>query len=168
VRLVATWATAPHALGSVAGGTPASSWLVNLTVRNVVHLTVGGRAIRLRLTNRLGKRPVTFDALVSRDWQLATTAEQIRSTGERNLRPAVTFLLHDGPVDSPAGAAVIAAFPWIIADARRHGFCFGVLDRRGEVVAARHVATGTPVPSVRNPVPYLALSDASVPPRSPT
>jgi peptidoglycan/xylan/chitin deacetylase (PgdA/CDA1 family) len=101
------------------------------------------------------------------DWLLATTAEQIRANAERNLRRGVTFLLHDGPIDSPAGAAVVSALPRIIDDARRRGFCFGQLDRTGQVVAARHVPTREPIPSVTAPVPYLALSDTSITPPEP-
>jgi peptidoglycan/xylan/chitin deacetylase (PgdA/CDA1 family) len=101
------------------------------------------------------------------DWLLATTAERIRTTAESNLRPGVTFLLHDGPVDSPAGAAVVTALPSIIDDARRRGFCFGQLDRRGQVIAARHVPTRRSVPTVTNPVPYLPLSDTSIAPPEP-
>ena len=60
-RWVATWATAPQALGPP--GTPRAAGLENETVRNIVHTSVGGPAVRLRLTNRLGTRPVTFDAV---------------------------------------------------------------------------------------------------------
>ena len=60
---VATWATAPQVLGPLGGGAPSSAGLENQTVRNIVHTSVGGRAIRIRLTNRHGEAPVTFDAV---------------------------------------------------------------------------------------------------------
>jgi peptidoglycan/xylan/chitin deacetylase (PgdA/CDA1 family) len=101
------------------------------------------------------------------DWLLATTADRIRTIADTNLRPGVTFLLHDGPVDSPTGAAVVDALPDVIDDARARGFCFGQLDRHGQVVAARHVPTGAPIPSVTHPVPYLPLIDTTVAPPQP-
>jgi len=110
---------------------------------------------------------VTTTAVLFNDWLLATTAEQIRDRALSSLRPGVIFLLHDGPIDAPTGAAVIAALPQIIDDARQRGFCFGQLDREGQVVAARHVPTGAGIPSVTNAVPYLPLSDTSVMPPEP-
>lgn len=35
----------------------------NQTIRNIIHTTIGGRAIRIRLANTLGTRAVTFDAV---------------------------------------------------------------------------------------------------------
>ena len=59
-RWVASWATSPQVLGPLGAGTPTSAGLENQTVRNIVHTSAGGRAIRVRLTNRLGDAPVTF------------------------------------------------------------------------------------------------------------
>jgi lysophospholipase L1-like esterase len=42
---------------------PGAAGLENQTVRDIVHTSAGGRAVRLRLTNRLGDAPVTFDAV---------------------------------------------------------------------------------------------------------
>jgi lysophospholipase L1-like esterase len=62
VEWVTTWATAPHELGALAAFRPASGGLENQTVRNIVHTSAGGRALRVRLTNRYGRAPVTFEA----------------------------------------------------------------------------------------------------------
>ena len=91
------------------------------------------------------------------DWLPTTTAAQIRDTIVSGLRPGGVILMHDGPIDSPVGAAVIEALPQVIDAARQRGYCFGVLDRQSQVVAARHVPTHRRIPSVVNPVPYLPL-----------
>jgi lysophospholipase L1-like esterase len=62
-RWVATWATSPQVLGPLGTGVPGAAGLENQTVREIVHTSAGGRAVRLRLTNRLGDAPVTFDAV---------------------------------------------------------------------------------------------------------
>lgn len=49
-----SWEAAPS-------GTAAA--LAGATVRNVVHLSVGGRVLRVRLSNRLGTAPLTLDAV---------------------------------------------------------------------------------------------------------
>jgi lysophospholipase L1-like esterase len=55
-RWVATWSTS-----NVASERPVT--FSNQTIRNVVHTTVGGSAIRLRLSNTFGTRAVRFDAV---------------------------------------------------------------------------------------------------------
>jgi lysophospholipase L1-like esterase len=50
---VSTWAAADD----TTGGT-----LTEMTVRNIVHTSVGGTGLRIRLSNALGDRPVTFGA----------------------------------------------------------------------------------------------------------
>ena len=74
------------------------------------------------------------------------------------------MLLHDGPNDTPAGAASVEALGQIIDDARAKGFCFGVTDRTGEVVASRYVSSGRRIPGIVNPVPYNALVRPGTPP----
>jgi lysophospholipase L1-like esterase len=62
-RWVATWATSPQVLGPLGTGVPGAAGLQNQTVREIVHTSAGGRAVRLRLTNRLGDAPVTIDVV---------------------------------------------------------------------------------------------------------
>ncbi|MFE9452343.1 SGNH/GDSL hydrolase family protein [Streptomyces sp. NPDC006739] len=49
-----TWETAPSGTAAALPGT---------AVRNVVHLSVGGTALRIRLSNRLGSAPLTLGAV---------------------------------------------------------------------------------------------------------
>jgi lysophospholipase L1-like esterase len=58
---VGTWATAPH----LAGPFPADGGegFENQTIRQVVHVSVGGSAVRLRLTNAFGDRALRFEAV---------------------------------------------------------------------------------------------------------
>lgn len=51
---VTTWA----ASDDMAGGT-----LTDITVRNIVHTSIGGAGLRVRLSNAKGTRPVTFDSV---------------------------------------------------------------------------------------------------------
>ena len=65
---VATWTTAnadftaPPAL-AIAGSAHAPLTFSNQTLRQIVHITVGGVAVRLRLSNVFGAQPVTFDSV---------------------------------------------------------------------------------------------------------
>jgi peptidoglycan/xylan/chitin deacetylase (PgdA/CDA1 family) len=116
-------------------------------------------AVRAQLT-RLGYRYVNWD-VVAVDWDVATTSDEIRDTIVNALRPGLVILMHDGPIDSAAGAAVQAALPQVIHRAKRSGYCFGLLNARGEVVPAKLRTVQAPVPSVINPVPYLPLGPTS-------
>jgi uncharacterized repeat protein (TIGR01451 family) len=92
------------------------------------------------------------------DWLPDKSAEAIRDDILRQLRPGVIVALHDGPVDTPAGAATVAALGMIIDRAREQGYCFGVIDHTGMVVADRYVSSGEPIPPIVNPIPYHALA----------
>ena len=115
----------------------------------------------------LGYRYVLWD-VVAVDWDVATTSEQIYDTIVAGLRPGAVILMHDGPIDSAAGQAVQAALPRVIDEARRLGYCFGLLDRGGSVIGARLRPSHARIPRVINPVPYLPLGETSrgqLPPR---
>ena len=62
--------------------------------------------------------------------------------------------LHDGPIDTPAGAATVEAVRQTIDKARALGYCFGVVDDTAHVVADRYVSSGRPIPRITKPVPY--------------
>ena len=49
------------------------------------------------------------------------------------LHPGVIIGMHDGPIDTPAGAATIEAVGRIIDTARALGYCFGVVSPSGQV-----------------------------------
>ena len=102
----------------------------------------------------------------SLDFLPTRTAAQIADVVVNSLRPGGMIILHDGPIDTPAGAATVEALPLIIDAARRRGYCFGLLDDQNRVVAARHVPTQRRIPSIINPVPYLPLqfADGLTPP----
>jgi hypothetical protein len=101
---------------------------------------------------------VTPNPISATDWDPARSAAQIRDGIVNALRPGVAILLHDGPVDSPAGQATVDAVPMIIDAARARGYCFGTVDRTGQVVASRLVPSAEPIPAITNPVPYLPLA----------
>jgi len=65
---IATWITAnqDHSNTQMAVVSNASHDLTefnNQTIREIIHTTIGGSAIRIRLDNTFGTRPVTFDAV---------------------------------------------------------------------------------------------------------
>ncbi|HWT24686.1 MAG TPA: polysaccharide deacetylase family protein [Solirubrobacteraceae bacterium] len=117
----------------------------------------------------IGYATVVGADVLSEDWNVATTAAQVRDRTLAGLAAGALVLLHDGPIDSPAGANVVAALPEIIDGARARGFCFGVVDRHGEVAASRLVSGGHAIPGIINPVPYLPLDPNSSgdPPQDP-
>ncbi|MEU8587517.1 SGNH/GDSL hydrolase family protein [Streptomyces sp. NPDC048664] len=53
-RWTGTWETAPSGTAKVPS---------DATIRNVVHLSVGGRAVRVRVSNRLGADPLRLDTV---------------------------------------------------------------------------------------------------------
>jgi len=91
------------------------------------------------------------------DWLPELSAAQIRDRIVEQLRPGVIIALHDGPADTPAGAATVEAAGQIIDVARSLGYCFGVVDPSGQVVADRYVSSREPIPRLVNPVPYHRL-----------
>ena len=110
--------------------------------RRAVH--VQGRAAAVPERQRRDDRRAGGDGLrghaepdLATDWDPARSATQIANGIVNALRPGVAILLHDGPVDSPAGQATVDAVPLIIDAARARGYCFGTVDRTGQVVANR-------------------------------
>ena len=107
---------------------------------------------------------LSLGAVQTDDWDPALTAAQIRDAIVAQLVPGAVILLHDGPNDTPAGAGSVEALGQIIDVARSRGFCFGVTDRTGAVVASRHVASRHRIPEIVNPVPYNVLVRPGTPP----
>lgn len=98
------------------------------------------------------------------DYDPATTAAQTRDSILGQLRPGALIGLHDGPVDTSAGAATVAAVRQILPAAREMGYCWGKVDRTGQVVADRAISSGRPIPRVEHPVPYNDLEFPGTPP----
>ena len=98
------------------------------------------------------------------DYEPSNTVTQTTNAIVNQLRPGAIILLHDGPIDTPAGQASTDAAPMIIDAARARGYCFGVLDDKGNVVADRAVSSGDPIPRITSPVPYVPLVRAGTPP----
>jgi lysophospholipase L1-like esterase len=65
---IATWSTANQDLSNPEMAVVSNAYhdlteFDNQTIREIIHTTIGGRAIRIRLDNTFGTRPVTFDAV---------------------------------------------------------------------------------------------------------
>jgi hypothetical protein len=52
---IGTWAAAPSS-------TDPNAAFADITLRQVVHTSIGGRVVRVRLTNRFGDKPVRISA----------------------------------------------------------------------------------------------------------
>jgi lysophospholipase L1-like esterase len=95
-KWVGTWAASPEAL-AVNSGQPSPE---NSTYRNIVHISLGGTAVRIQLTNEFGTAPLTIGA-----------AHVAVSAGGGSIQPgtdhALTFNGRPA-VTIPAGALVIS------------------------------------------------------------
>ena len=60
-QLFGTWSASPQLAGAFP--VPSASGFSNQTIRDIVHTSIGGRAVRLRLSNAFGMAPLTFDAV---------------------------------------------------------------------------------------------------------
>jgi lysophospholipase L1-like esterase len=62
-RWVATWAAAPHTSAFALPGTQPLRDVQNQTIRMIVPISVGGRRVRVRLSNAYGTKPLTLAAV---------------------------------------------------------------------------------------------------------
>jgi len=115
---VAAWATAPADAGVFANVFQAPGGLRNRSVRNVVHCSIGGQAVRLRLSNALGSETVVFDEVYagrqSRGAALVQGSNRAVTFGgsKRVAVPAGAVALSD-PVAmavSPAGDLAVSLY----------------------------------------------------------
>src|SRR5205807_1293391 len=58
---VGAWSTPPIRPGLLAGTTPFYHGTGDRTVRDLIHTTLGGDAVRVRVSNVFGTRPLTID-----------------------------------------------------------------------------------------------------------
>jgi peptidoglycan/xylan/chitin deacetylase (PgdA/CDA1 family) len=127
----------------------------------------GNTAVRQLLADQLGYTVFLGANLDStNDWDPAQTPAQTEAETLGQLAPGEILTLHDGPIDEPfpAGANTEAALGPIIDQARARGYCFGVLDNKGNVTADRYVSSGQPIPQITNPVSYPPLVSPGTPP----
>ena len=127
----------------------------------------GNTGVRQLLADQLGYTVFLGDNLDStNDWNPDQTPAQTEAETLGQLAPGEILTLHDGPIDEPfpAGANTEAALGPIIDQARALGYCFGVLDNKGNVTADRYVSSGEPIPQITNPVSYLPLVAPGTPP----
>ena len=107
---------------------------------------------------------LSLGAVQTDDWDPVRTGTEIANAivpepGARLAGPAPRRAQ-----DTPAGAGSVEALGMIIDRARALGFCFGVTDHTGEVVASRYVASDLEIPEIVNPVPYNRLVRPGTPP----
>ena len=96
----------------------------------------------------------SLNQIEASDWLPNKSANAITRDIIRQLYPGAIIGLHDGPIDTTAGAQTVKAVGQIIDQARKRGYCFGTVDHTGQVVADRYVPSKEPIPPLANPVPY--------------
>lgn len=99
---VGTWSATPALPPPLNSGfaPPFATGFNNQTIRNIVHTSVGGSAVRLRLTNTFGTQPVTFNAV-------DVGIEQSGATLVAGSNHAVTFG-GSASIMIPAGAEALS------------------------------------------------------------
>ena len=93
----------------------------------------------------------------STDYLPTTTAQQIVEAIVPRAVAGSVIVMHDGPIDTVAGPAVIAALPQVIDGVRAKGLCFGLVDAAGQAVPATYVSSGLPIPAATGPVPFRPI-----------
>jgi peptidoglycan/xylan/chitin deacetylase (PgdA/CDA1 family) len=83
-----------------------------------------------RVLRDIGFRTVLW-TVDTRDWQSSTTADQIVRRVVTGLEPGANILMHD----QEDTQATVGALPRVIRAVRTRGYCLGVLNRYGRVVA---------------------------------
>lgn len=96
----------------------------------------------------------SLNQIEASDWLPNKNANAITRDIIQQLYPGAIIGLHDGPIDTTAGAQTVKAVGQIIDQARQRGYCFGTVDHTGQVVADRYVPSREPIPPLVNPVPY--------------
>jgi lysophospholipase L1-like esterase len=102
-KWVGSWATsqqAPEPQNNQVGTDPAL--LTDVTIRQIVHLTIGGTSLRLHVSNAFGSKPLTIDSV-----QIAKPVSTASSAIDPASNMAVTFD-GQGSVTIPTGAEFIS------------------------------------------------------------
>lgn len=118
-RSVTTWATSDD----MAGGT-----LANVTVRNIVHTSIGGTDLRIRLSNAKGTQPVTFDSVY-----VGEQAEGARIVSGSNRR--VTFAGSSTVVIPPGATALSDPLPGTVEPQQNLAISLHVVGDSGPLTA---------------------------------
>lgn len=102
-------------------------------------------------------------SVITLDFLPTYTAQQIVDAIVPVVVDGSVIVMHDGPMDTVAGPAVIAALPHVIDGIRAKGLCFGLVDAAGQPVPATYVSSGLPIPAIVNPVPFRPIVFGGVP-----
>lgn len=163
-RWVATWGSAPIAPGpttidAIFGGDRSRAF-ENQTVRHVVHTSVGGRRVRVRLSNAYGALPLRVGAA---QVALSSTGAAVYPGSNRRLTfggqasvliPAGGVMVSDAAdldVPGDANLAVSVYLPGVTEPATFHEFTlqtsYVAAENSGNLVAATDLAGAEPTPS---------------------
>jgi lysophospholipase L1-like esterase len=181
-RWIGTWSASPVApFGASSAANLRDPQFENQTVRDVVHTTIGGSRVRIRLSNLFGSQPLVVGAahVAIRDKGPAVVAATDRALtfgGRRTVTiPAGAIALSDAaPLDVPAGGdlAVSLYFPVATAMTSVHRSAFqtsyvanGNATGAASLESPKTIATwpfltGVDVASRTSPGAIVALGDS--------
>jgi peptidoglycan/xylan/chitin deacetylase (PgdA/CDA1 family) len=93
----------------------------------------------------------------STDFLPTTSAQAIHDALTSSLDDGDILIMHDGPIDTMAGANVIGALPMVIDTVRERGFCFGLVNADADVVPATYTSSGEAIPAITDAVPFRPI-----------
>ena len=110
-RWIASWSSPPERFGPLSRGIPYVAGTGGRTVRDVVHTTLGGTELRVRLSNVFGREAVTFtDVRVALDTgsalptTVAGSSRRARFGGSRHVTVAPGSQVASDPIALPVRA----------------------------------------------------------------
>ncbi|MDR1630846.1 MAG: GDSL-type esterase/lipase family protein [Oscillospiraceae bacterium] len=102
---VGSWSTSPVKAGVKVGGIRLMDFLSNRTVRSVVQLTLGGNALRVRVSNLYGESPLKIEAASiartnpkNEEQILAGSSKNLTFNGQASVTVPVGQYLYSDPV----------------------------------------------------------------------
>jgi peptidoglycan/xylan/chitin deacetylase (PgdA/CDA1 family) len=107
-----------------------------------------------------GYRHLTWTVSTT-DWHPGWTASQITNAAVGGFRSGAVILFHDGTMDTTAGPETIKAIPQVVAEGRKRGYCFGVLNSSGQPVLRAPTFTKDAPPRLSARAPYLPIKYTS-------
>jgi lysophospholipase L1-like esterase len=107
---VAAWTAAPAEAGPLADARLAPGGLRNRTIRNIVHPSIGGRALRVRLTNVFGAETLVIDEVdigIQRDGGslVRGSSRPVTFGGYRKISIPAGAMIYSDPVNLTVSSA---------------------------------------------------------------
>jgi lysophospholipase L1-like esterase len=138
---VGSWGASPLAPRAAGGPFPGSPSFEDRTIRQIVRLSAGGEALRLRLTNEYGTAPLTVGAarvaLVDANGKLRAGTERVVTfSGQASVQIAAGAPFISDPVDLDVGELATLSISLYFPEDTGPCTCHGTAMQEGYVSAA--------------------------------